>query len=162
MLFTTTVDLNGVMIISDTIEKAFDIANSIAPEHLCIMVRSPKRYLELVKAAGSVFLGDFSPVAAGDYCTGPNHILPTGGQARDVSGLSVADFYKRIYYQHVSKDELRRLRRTLAMMTKVEGLDAHMRSIDVRLSRSNGQSKENGKERKGQVKKGTRDAREEE
>lgn len=131
-IISKALERHGQIIIVDDLDKAFEISNAIAPEHLSVMVKGPKRYLEKVKNAGSVFLGDFSTVAAGDYCTGPNHILPTGGQAREVSGLSVDDFFKRIYYQNVSKDELRRLRKTITTMAGVEGLEAHKRSIEKR------------------------------
>jgi histidinol dehydrogenase len=143
-------DRHAYIIITKGIDDALELSNEVAPEHLSIMVKNPKKYLEKVKNAGSVFLGDYSPVAAGDYCTGPNHILPTGGQAREVSGLSVDDFFKRIFYQSVSRDELKRLSRTISTMANVEGLEAHARSINRRLERS---GQENGKDKEEKRKK---------
>jgi histidinol dehydrogenase len=142
-IISKALEKNGHIIITKDIDGALDLSNAIAPEHLSLMVRSPKRYLDKVKNAGSVFLGDYSAVAAGDYCTGPNHILPTGGQAREISGLSVDDFFKRIYYQSVSKEELRRLSRTIMTMADVEGLGAHKASIEKRIGKDQG--KDNGR-----------------
>jgi histidinol dehydrogenase len=126
----------GHIIIVKDMDEAIHLSNEIAPEHLSLNVRSPRKLLEKVRNAGSVFLGDYSAVAAGDYCTGPNHILPTGGGARSISGLSVDDFFKKIYYQNVSKDELRKLSKTVITMAHVEGLDAHALSIERRLEKS--------------------------
>jgi len=126
----------GHIIIVKDIDEAIHLSNEIAPEHLSLNVRSPRRLLEKVRNAGSVFLGDYSAVAAGDYCTGPNHILPTGGGARSISGLSVDDFFKKIYYQNVSKEELRKLSKTVITMAHVEGLDAHALSIERRLEKA--------------------------
>jgi histidinol dehydrogenase len=126
----------GHIIIVKDIDEAIHLSNEIAPEHLSLNVRSPRRLLEKVRNAGSVFLGDYSAVAAGDYCTGPNHILPTGGSARSTSGLSVDDFFKKIYYQNVSKEELRKLSKTVITMAHVEGLDAHALSIERRLEKT--------------------------
>ena len=131
-----SLEKNGAIIVVKDMDEAMHISNEIAPEHLSLNVRSPRKLLEKVKSAGSVFLGDYSAVAAGDYCTGPNHILPTGGSARAISGLSVEDFLKKIYYQNVSKDELRKLSKTVMTMAHVEGLDAHALSIERRLEKA--------------------------
>jgi len=130
-----SLEKNGQIIVVKDLDEAMHISNEIAPEHLSLNVRSPRKLLEKVKSAGSVFLGDYSAVAAGDYCTGPNHILPTGGGARAISGLSVDDFFKKIYYQNVSKEELRKLSKTVMTMAHVEGLDAHALSIERRLEK---------------------------
>jgi histidinol dehydrogenase len=140
-----SLEKNGHIIISKDLDEAINISNEIAPEHLSLNVRSPRKLLEKVRNAGSVFLGDFSAVAAGDYCTGPNHILPTGGGARVISGLSVDDFIKKIYYQNVSKEELRKLSKTVITMARVEGLDAHALSIERRLEKVHTPDKTNGK-----------------
>jgi len=142
-IISKALDNHGHIIITKGIDDALQLSNTIAPEHLSIMVKGPKKYLNKVKNAGSVFLGDYSAVAAGDYCTGPNHILPTGGQARETSGLSVDDFFKKIYYQSVSKEELKRLSKTILTMAEVEGLEAHKASIEKRLGK--GQPKDNGR-----------------
>ena len=135
VIATKSLEKNGLIIVVKDLDEAMYISNEIAPEHLSLNVRSPRKLLEKVKSAGSVFMGDYSAVAAGDYCTGPNHILPTGGGARAISGLSVDDFLKKIYYQNVSKEELRKLSKTVITMAHVEGLDAHALSIERRLEK---------------------------
>jgi histidinol dehydrogenase len=142
---TKSLEKNGQIIIVKDLDDAINISNEIAPEHLSLNVRSPRKLLEKVKSAGSVFLGDYSAVAAGDYCTGPNHILPTGGGAKVISGLSVDDFFKKIYYQNVSKEELRKLSKTVITMAHVEGLAAHALSIERRLEKAHPPEKPNGK-----------------
>ncbi|HVC31513.1 MAG TPA: histidinol dehydrogenase, partial [Steroidobacteraceae bacterium] len=91
------------------LESAVAVANEYAPEHLILEVREPRRWLEKVVSAGSVFLGDWSPEPMGDYCSGTNHVLPTYGYARAYSGLSVLDFVKRITVQELSPEGLRSL-----------------------------------------------------
>ena len=90
--------------------------------------------LERVKSAGSIFLGDYSAVAAGDYASGTNHILPTGGAARLRGGLSAADFVKTISVQRLNRGGLARLRRAIVTLATVEGLKAHAYSIETRLN----------------------------
>ncbi|MFZ0550575.1 MAG: histidinol dehydrogenase, partial [Steroidobacteraceae bacterium] len=91
------------------LETALEVANEYAPEHLILEVRAPRRWLEQVVSAGSVFLGNWSPEPMGDYCSGTNHVLPTYGYARAYSGLSVLDFVKRITVQELSPEGLRSL-----------------------------------------------------
>jgi len=130
-----SLEKNGYIITVKDMDAAMDLSNEIGPEHLSLNVRSPRKLLEKVRNAGSVFMGDFSAVAAGDYATGPNHILPTGGTAKYISGLSVDDFLKKIPFQNVSKEELRKLSKTVVTMARVEGLEAHALSIDRRLDK---------------------------
>jgi len=91
------------------LERGLDVANEYAAEHLILEVREPRRWLEKVSSAGSVFLGAWSPEPMGDYCSGTNHVLPTYGYARAYSGLSVLDFVKRITVQELTPDGLRAL-----------------------------------------------------
>jgi histidinol dehydrogenase len=90
----------------------------------------------MINNAGSIFVGDYSPQAAGDYCSGPNHVLPTGGAARFRGGLSVADFMKAISVQHLSRQGLQRIAPTVATLAEAEGLKAHAESIYVRCPRA--------------------------
>jgi histidinol dehydrogenase len=113
---------------------AFEIANRYAPEHLILALREPRAWLDLVRAAGSVFLGDWTPEALGDYCSGTNHVLPTGGAARAWSGLSVASFQVAISVQEASAGGLRAIGPDAEAIARAEGLDAHARSVSLRLA----------------------------
>lgn len=112
---------------------ALTVANSYAPEHLLLAVREPRRWLAAVQNAGSVFLGQWSPEALGDYCSGTNHVLPTYGYARAYSGLSVLDFVKRLTVQEISAAGLRALGPTAVTLAALEGLDGHADSVTRRL-----------------------------
>jgi histidinol dehydrogenase len=94
-----------------------------------------------IQHAGSVFIGPFSPEAAGDYASGPNHVLPTGGAARQRGGLSVADFLKVISVQHLNETALKRLAPAITTLARAEGLEAHARSVEVRLDRVGGRKR---------------------
>jgi histidinol dehydrogenase len=118
----------GAILIADSREQAFEWANRIAPEHITI----EKKDLSLVRNAGSVFIGDYSAQAAGDYASGPNHVLPTAGAARFRGGLSVMDFVKVISVQEISSTGLRKLAPTIVGLADTEGLRAHAESIRVR------------------------------
>jgi len=116
-----------------TLDDAFAISNAYAPEHLILALREPRRWLDRVAAAGSVFLGDFAPEALGDYCSGTNHVLPTGGSARALSGLSVASFQNAISVQSVDRRGLVAIGATAMTLAKAEGLDAHANAVKLRL-----------------------------
>jgi histidinol dehydrogenase len=115
------------------IETAIDIANDYAPEHLIIQTREPRCHLDAIHNAGAVFLGAWSPESLGDYCAGPNHVLPTYGHARTYSGLSVLDFMKRITVQEVSKKGLQQLGPIAITLAQLEGLEAHAQAVRCRL-----------------------------
>ena len=119
---------NGVILISKSRAESLEWANEIACEHLTI---SPAD-LSLIRNAGSIFIGDYSAQAAGDYASGPNHVLPTGGAARFRGGLSVLDFVKIISVQRLSRPGLRRISPTIQTLASAEGLRAHEESIRVR------------------------------
>jgi histidinol dehydrogenase len=116
-----------------SMEEAIGFANSFAPEHLEIIVRDPMTVLSEIKNAGSVFLGPFTPVAAGDYASGTNHVLPTSGYARLFSGLNVDSFVKKITVQQISKDGLELLSDAITILAEAEGLEAHAESVRKRL-----------------------------
>jgi histidinol dehydrogenase len=117
----------------DTLTTAFEIANEYAPEHLLLEMREPRRWLAEVRAAGAVFLGHWSPETMGDYCSGPNHTLPTYGHARAYSGLSLEDFQKRITVQELTPAGLQGLGPTAQVLANLEGLDAHAAAVTIRL-----------------------------
>jgi len=123
---------HGAIIVTQDLAQALSLANEIAPEHLTLLDDAAQK-LDLVQAAGSIFLGGHSPVAAGDYATGTNHILPTGGAARLRGGLSAADFLKVITVQRLTRRGLARLRPTVVTLARTEGLEAHAHSVEVRL-----------------------------
>jgi histidinol dehydrogenase len=122
------------LLVVDSLDAALDIANDYAPEHLLLEVREPRRWLAKVRCAGAVFLGSWSPESMGDYCSGPNHTLPTYGYARAHSGLSVEDFQKRITVQELSPSGLKGLADTARVLARLEGLDGHAAAVDVRLA----------------------------
>jgi histidinol dehydrogenase len=121
------------LLIVDSLETAFGVANDYAPEHLLLQIHEPRRWLPRVSAAGAVFLGPWSPESAGDYCSGPNHTLPTYGYAKAYSGLSLEDFQKRITVQELTPAGLAGLGPTAQILANLEGLDAHAASVTIRL-----------------------------
>ena len=100
-------------------------------------MQNARRWLDRVDNAGSIFLGPYTPEAVGDYCSGTNHVLPTYGYARAYSGLSLADFQKRMSVQELSADGIRGLQPTVSTLARLEGLDAHARAAEVRVERLN-------------------------
>lgn len=110
-------------------ERALETANELAGEHVALMVRNPRGLLGRVRNAGAIFVGAWSPVAAGDYWAGPSHVLPTGRSARFSSGLSVQTFLKRSSRIEVSRDAIRREARTIARLAQAEGLVQHAKSL---------------------------------
>ncbi len=121
------------IIIVDSVERAVDVSNSYAPEHLIIQTRDARSWLPHIRNAGSVFLGTWTPETMGDYCSGTNHVLPTYGFARAYSGLSMTDFMKRMTVQELTGDGLRDLGPTAVTIAQLEGLDAHANAVEVRL-----------------------------
>jgi histidinol dehydrogenase len=121
-----------ILLVSD-LTQALEVSNAYAPEHLIIDTRSPRALLDRVTNAGSVFLGAWSPVTMGDYCSGTNHVLPTYGYARAYSGLSVLDFTRRMTVQELQPEGLRALGPTASTLAQLEGLDAHVATVALRL-----------------------------
>ena len=122
----------GTIVVTESLQEAFDIANSIAPEHLEIMTDEPIRLLGKVKNAGVVFLGAYSPEPLGDYFAGPNHVLPTSGTARFSSPLSVDDFVKTTNYVYYDCRALESCYNDIRMFAEAEGLTAHAKSATIR------------------------------
>ena len=127
-----SLQVRGVILIAKSREQARDWANELAPEHITV----DEDDLPFIHNAGSVFVGDYSAQAAGDYASGPNHVLPTSGQARFRGGLSVADFVKVITVQQLSAKGLRGIASAIECLAGAEGLPAHARSIRVRCERA--------------------------
>lgn len=129
-----SIDNNGKIIVADTLDRAIDIANEIAPEHLELCVGQPFDYLDKIRHAGSIFMGRNCPEALGDYFAGPNHTLPTSGTAKFSSPLSVDDFVKKTQYTYYTKEALTRVAEDVAFFAKKEGLTAHAKSAVIRTS----------------------------
>ena len=118
------------------IAQAIAISDAYAPEHLILSVREPRAWLDRIGSAGSIFLGDWTPEALGDYCSGSNHVLPTGGAARAWSGLSVASFQKAITVQEASRAGIANAGPCAAILAHAEGLQAHARAVELRLEQA--------------------------
>ncbi len=127
-----SVENYGTIILTETLEEAFAIANDIAPEHLEILTEEPWEGLKMVRNAGAVFLGEYSPEPLGDYFAGPNHVLPTAGTARFSSPLSVDDFIKKTNYICYDRAALGKCYNDIIKFAQAEGLDAHARSAAIR------------------------------
>ena len=127
-------DFGAIFLVPD-MSVAIDLANRIAPEHLELHMEGPFEYLNLIRNAGAVFVGEFTPEPVGDYVAGPNHVLPTGGTARFSSALSVDTFMKQTSLLHYSKDAFFNEADHIMRLAHTEGLGAHAGSIKVRLEK---------------------------
>jgi histidinol dehydrogenase len=125
----------GAIIVTRSLEESIALANDYASEHLVLATEGPDALLKQVTNAGAVFLGHYTPVAAGDYMAGPNHVLPTGGSARFFSPLGVDDFLTRMTFTRFEPPKLRELGLDIIRLAEVEGLTAHGRSVDLRLQK---------------------------
>lgn len=124
---------NSRIVVMENLEQAVDMANEYAPEHLIIVTENPWGIADKIKAAGSVFIGNYSPESAGDYASGTNHTLPTGGWARSQGGISTDSFCRTITYQELTREGLSNLSRTIETMALAEGLEAHCNAVRVRM-----------------------------
>ena len=127
-----SIENNGRIIITETIEEAIYISNEIAPEHLEISIKEPFSVLSKIKNAGSIFLGDYTPEALGDYLSGANHVIPTSGTAKFASPLSVDDFIKKSYITYYTKEALEKVKDNIINFAEHESLEAHANSVKVR------------------------------
>lgn len=129
----TSVKNGSIILVADSLDEAIDFSNKYGPEHMEFCVENPLEYLNQIKNVGSLFLGNYAPVAVGDYYSGTNHILPTGGAARFSSGTSVDTFLRRTTFQHLTPDALKKSQKPVNIMSKIEGFDdKHGGSINVR------------------------------
>ncbi len=126
----------GAVIVARDLDEAIDFSNRIAPEHLELAVDNPFEILPRIRHAGAIFMGHYTPEAAGDYLAGPNHTLPTGGTARFFSPLGVDDFVKKSSIVSFSRGGLERLGKEIVHIAELEGLDAHARSVAIRMRQS--------------------------
>jgi histidinol dehydrogenase len=124
----------GALILTRDLEEACEVANRIAPEHLELAVQDPEKLSLKLRSVGAIFLGAWSSEAIGDYCAGPNHVLPTAGTARFSSPLGVYDFQKRTSLIAVSKDGARALGKIAKTLADGEGLPAHARAAEMRFA----------------------------
>ena len=129
-----SIDNFGKIIVCSDLWQAIEVSNRIAPEHLEICVDNPFDYLDKIENAGSVFLGRYCPEALGDYYAGTNHTLPTSGTAKFSSPLSVDDFIKKISYTYYDQNAIQKAAPDIALFARKEGLDAHARSAEIRLT----------------------------
>src|SRR6267143_1508215 len=134
-VITAALEGRGALIETRDLDEACEIANRIAPEHLELSVEDPQRWVEKIRHAGAVFMGRYTSEALGDYCAGPNHVLPTARSARFSSPLGVYDFQKRTSLIQVSADGARKLGAIAAELATGEGLPAHARAAQLRLHR---------------------------
>jgi histidinol dehydrogenase len=123
----------GAVLVVDDLDAAVELANRIAPEHLELQINAPFEYLGRIRNAGAIFLGHFTPEPVGDYIAGPNHVLPTAGTARFASALSVDHFIKKTSVIHYSRQAFKREAADVIRLAELEGLDAHVNSINIRL-----------------------------
>ena len=131
-IIETSLTNYGVIIVCDTMDKAVELANELAPEHLEVCCNNPLEYIGKLDNAGSVFLGNYSPEPLGDYFAGPNHVLPTSGTARFFSPLSVDSFVKKSSFIYYTENALDKDKEDIIRFAKTEGLTAHANSIEVR------------------------------
>lgn len=128
----SSIQTGGLIVIVKNIREAVYYANLLAPEHLQIQTKNPRRVFDKIQNAGTVFLGNYSPVAFGDYSSGLNHVLPTGGYAKIYSGLSARDFVKTINFLQCSRRGYLNLKGTTVTLAKMEGFDGHAKSVFIR------------------------------
>jgi len=124
---------NGRIVLLDNLEEMVDLINAYAPEHLIIMTEKYSDIVNRINNAGSVFLGNWTPESAGDYASGTNHTLPTNGFARAYSGIGLYSFQKQISIQEITRYGLFNLGPTIEILAEAEGLEAHKRSVSLRL-----------------------------
>lgn len=124
---------NSLFILTNSIEEALEFSNLYAPEHLILALEVFEKYIPMIGNAGSVFLGNYSCESAGDYASGTNHTLPTNGYARNYSGVSLDSFVKKITFQHLSREGLKNIGKTIEIMAEAEGLIAHKNAVSIRL-----------------------------
>lgn len=132
-IIKTSLNDRGALIQTKDLDEAFDISNKIAPEHLELSIENPEEHLDKIKHAGAIFMGKWTCESLGDYCAGPNHVLPTSGTARFSSPLGVYDFQKRSNIIYASKQGANTLGKIASILAKGEGLDAHALSAEYRL-----------------------------
>jgi histidinol dehydrogenase len=125
---------NSRVIVIPSLDRQIEFVNTYAAEHLIISMNTPWDVAERITAAGSVFVGNYTPESAGDYASGTNHTLPTSGWARSMSGVNLDSFVRKITYQEISQEGIRNLGSTIVTMARAEGLDAHANAATIRMA----------------------------
>ena len=131
---SASIENRGVIVVVDTIDDALAIANSYAPEHLCLMIDEPWNSIDKVSNAGGIFLGENSPEVMGDYIAGPSHVMPTGGTARFNSSLGIAQFIRRTPVVSLNQSTVDELAETAVTLARLEGFDAHAQAVELRVN----------------------------
>jgi histidinol dehydrogenase len=134
-IISTSLRNNGVMISSRDIDEAIQLSNRLAPEHLQLVVQEPEKILPRIRHAGAIFMGHYTAEVLGDYCAGPNHVLPTARTARFSSPLGVYDFQKRSSVIQCTGQSVNNLATIAAILARGEGLTAHARSAEYRIKK---------------------------
>ena len=129
----TALDRQGRVVLVDSLEEAVDLVNRIAPEHLCLLLDDPWSWVDKIKHAGGLFLGEYSPEVMGDYIAGPSHVMPTGGTARFGSALSVHHFLRTMPVVGLSPSEFQKLGKAAVHIADAEGLSGHASAVQIRL-----------------------------
>ena len=129
-----SLERNGAIVVAETLEAAFGIANDYAPEHLCLLIENPWDHIASVRHAGGIFIGEASPEVIGDYTAGPSHVMPTGGTARFSSPVNIGDFLKVISVIGLNETGLRQVGPNAAVIARAEGLTAHAAAVERRLA----------------------------
>jgi len=124
---------HSLFILVSSVDEALEFSNLYAPEHLILALEDFEPYIPVISNAGSVFLGNYSCESAGDYASGTNHTLPTNAYAKNYSGVSLDSFVKKITFQHLSKEGLKKIGKTIEIMAEAEGLIAHKNAVSIRL-----------------------------
>ncbi len=122
----------GAVVVADTLEQAAEFANRMAPEHLELCIEAPEKLLPLIRNAGAVFMGHYSPESLGDYFAGPSHVLPTSGTARFFSPVNLDDFIKKTSIINYSREALKEVHKDIELFARFEGLTAHENSVKIR------------------------------
>ncbi|MDD5702623.1 MAG: histidinol dehydrogenase, partial [Dehalococcoidales bacterium] len=133
LIASESLEKGGIIALVGSTDEAVELANLYAPEHLELLVNDAGKYIDKIRNAGCIFIGEYSPVPVGDYIAGPNHSLPTGGTARFSSPLNVADFIKYIDVVKFGPASFKRLGGPAVTLARAEGLEAHARAIEKRL-----------------------------
>jgi len=129
------IERNGAIVVVNSIDDAIDLANTYAPEHLCLMVREPDYYMSRITNSGGTFIGESSPEGVGDYVAGPSHVMPTSGTARWSSPLSVNDFLRTSNVVAIKEKSLREIGHAAVVIARAEGLTAHAKAVEERLKK---------------------------
>jgi len=132
------VEDNGLIVKVTSLDEGIELVNRFAPEHFELIVKEPFRYLDRIKNAGAIFIGEYSSEPLGDYLAGPNHVLPTGGTARYASPLNTDDFIKKSSIIYYSKEELFQVKDDIVKLATLEGLDAHAEAVRIRFRETQG------------------------